>query len=145
MVARSIQPELFEVRSDGSCVLVGGYCASSGRYHFPLQDCCPYTGATDIERVELSTTGSLWGWTAVTAAPPGYDGPVPYGFGVVELAGQGLRVITRLSEADPSALTFGDAMTLVVEIVGADDDGDVVSWAFAKPDARMTDPQMADR
>ena len=23
-------------------------------------------------------------WTAVTTAPPGYEGPVPYGFGVVE-------------------------------------------------------------
>lgn len=139
MVARSIQPELFEVRADGSCVLVGGYCASSGLHHFPQQDCCPYTGATDIERVELSTSGSLWGWTAVTAAPPGYDGPVPYGFGVVELAEEGLRVITRLSESDPSALAFGEAMTLVAAVVGADDDGDLLAWSFAKADARKGD------
>ena len=52
---------------DGTIDLVGGYSPTSGRYHFPLLDTCPYTGATDIERVALSRAGTLWAWTAVTA------------------------------------------------------------------------------
>jgi uncharacterized OB-fold protein len=84
---------------------------------------CPYTGADDVEPAELPTTGRLWAWTAVTAAPPGYEGPVPYGFGVVELDGIGLRLVTRLTEPDPAALHEGQAMQFV------EDDG--VSWAFA--------------
>ncbi len=128
---RSIQPGVFELCDDGSCVLVGGYSPTSARYHFPLQPVCPYSGATDVERVELSREGTLWGWTAVTAAPPGYDGPVPYGFGVVELTHEQLRVVTRLTESDPSALEFGAAMRLVPDVVGRDDDGtDVAVWAF---------------
>jgi uncharacterized OB-fold protein len=128
---RSIQPDVFELRDDGTGALIGGYSPTSGRHHFPLQDCCPYTGATDVERVELSTTGALWGWTAVTAAPPGYTGPVPYGFGVVELDREHLRVVTRLVEADPAALTFGMPMELVTDVVARDDDGnEVVTWAF---------------
>jgi uncharacterized OB-fold protein len=128
---RSIQPDVFALRDDGSCVLLGGYSATSGLYHFPLQTVCPYTGAADVAPVELSGEGTLCGWTAVTAAPPGYDGPVPYGFGVVELTRERLRVITRLTEADPSALASGDAMRLVADGVAHDDDGtEVVVWAF---------------
>jgi uncharacterized OB-fold protein len=67
----------------------------------------------------------LWAWTAVTAAPPGYTGDVPYGFGVVELP-EGLRVITRLTESDVDALSFGQAMRLTT--VPLHDD--VVTYAF---------------
>jgi uncharacterized OB-fold protein len=128
---RSIEPDVFALSDDGSSVLVGGYSATSGLYHFPRQPVCPYTGAADVMPVELSGEGTLWGWTAVTAAPPGYDGDVPYGFGVVELTQERLRVITRLTEADPSALAFGDAMRLVADVVARDDDGtEIVVWAF---------------
>jgi hypothetical protein len=63
----------------------------------------------------------------VTAAPPGYAGPVPYGFGVVELVHEQLRVITRLCESDPGRLEFGQPLTLVADELP---DG-VMTWAFA--------------
>jgi uncharacterized OB-fold protein len=74
----------------------------------------------------------LWAWTAVTAAPPGYRGTVPFGFGVVELDDK-VRVITRLTESDPRALEFGQPMRLVLDVVDHDDDDDVdvAMWAFA--------------
>ena len=56
--------------------------------------------------MELSRQGTLWAWTAVTAPPPGYQGEVPFGIGVVELP-EGVRVITRLTESDPGALAEG--------------------------------------
>jgi len=118
---------LFEVGDDGAISLIGGYSPTSRKYHFPLLDTCPYSGARDVHRVELSREGTLWAWTAVTAAPPGYDGPVPYGFGVVELAAEQLRVITRLRESDPSALRFGQTMMLVPDELP----GGAVTWAFA--------------
>ena len=123
----AIAAGLFELHDDGTIALVGGYSPTSGRYHFPLLDTCPYSGVTDIETVTLSTDATLWLWTAVTAAPPGYTGPVPYGFGVVELGREQLRVITRLRESDPTRLEFGRPMTLVAEELP---DG-VVTWAFA--------------
>jgi uncharacterized OB-fold protein len=87
---------------------------------------CPYRGADDVERVLLSRDATLWAWTAVTAAPPGYEGPVPYGFGIVELTRERLRIVTRLTEPDPSRLAFGQPMTLVADELP---DG-VVTWAF---------------
>ena len=80
--------------------------------------------------VELSSDATLWLWTAVTAAPPGYTGPVPFGFGVVELTRERLRVITRLTEPDPAQLTFGQPMRLVADTLPSEE-GDVVTWAFA--------------
>jgi uncharacterized OB-fold protein len=123
----AIHDGLFEVDDDGAVALIGGYSATSGQFHFPLLDTCPYSGATDVERVLLSRDATLWAWTAVTAAPPGYEGTVPYGFGVVELVRERLRVITRLREADPARLSFGQLMTLVTD----DLPEGKVTWAFA--------------
>jgi uncharacterized OB-fold protein len=127
---RPIADGLFELAGDGSIALVGGYSPTSDRYHFPRLDTCPYTGATDIETVKLSTDATLWLWTAVTAAPPGYTGPVPFGFGVVELEREHLRVITRLTEPDPAQLTAGQPMRLVAETLPLEEETPVVTWAF---------------
>jgi uncharacterized protein len=130
VAARAISSGLFELRDDGTITLVGGYSPTSKRFHFPLLATCPYSGATDVETVELSSEATLWAWTAVTAPPPGYAGPVPFGFGVVELVHEQLRVITRLTESDPANLTFGQTMQLTADTLPGEDGEPVVTWAF---------------
>lgn len=121
---------LFDETPDGPR-LRGTRCRACSLHHFPASDACPFCGSGDVKAVGLSRTGTLWGWTSVATAPPGYDGPVPFGFGVVELP-EGLRIITRLEEPDPSRLGLGQAMTLVLAEVGATDDGDpIVTYSFA--------------
>ena len=110
--------------------LLGSRCGSCGGHHFPRHETCPYCSADDVEPIELSTTGTLWSWTAVTAPPPGYHGTVPFGFGVVELS-EGIRVITRITESDPTALRQGQPMTLVVApLLVAEDGTEIVTYAF---------------
>ena len=65
----------------------------------------------------------------MTAAPPGYGGEVPFGFGVVELP-EGVRVVTRLTEADPSLLRFGQPMQLEVVPLHESEGDAVVTYAF---------------
>ena len=91
--------------------LLGSRCTVCGNVLFPRVDGCTYCSADDPEPVELAGPGTLWSWTAVTAPPPGYQGEVPFGVGVVELP-EGVRVITRLTESDPAALSAGQAMEL---------------------------------
>jgi uncharacterized OB-fold protein len=126
MATRPVQEGLFTDRH-----LVGGRCGACGRYHFPAAETCPYCGADDdIARVELSETGTLWGWTAVTAAPPGYRGEVPFGFGVVELP-EGIRVISRVEEGDPARVSFGMPVHFALTPLRTDDDGtQVMSYTF---------------
>lgn len=83
----------------------------------------------DPDPIELSPTGRLWGWTEVTAAPPGYLGEIPFGFGVVELP-DGLRVVTRLT-APVDTYEFGQPMQLrFVELPGAEGGDPVTTWEF---------------
>jgi uncharacterized OB-fold protein len=111
--------------------LLGGKCHTCAEHHFPRHDICPYCASDDTEGAELSTRGRLWAWTAVTHPPPGYKGDVPYGFGVVELP-EGLRVVTRLTQADPRLLHADQPMHLVIEPLHLDAEGrNVVAYAFA--------------
>ena len=124
----AVREGLFVVGDDP--VLVGGRCRECEKVCFPLQETCPYCSCEPVVQIELSRSGALWAWTAVTSAPPGYEGPVPYGFGVVELP-EGVRVITRLTEPDPSKLELGQAMELVLEPLTVDGDRTVLTYAFA--------------
>ena len=111
--------------------LLGSRCANCGSTLFPRVDSCTYCATEDPAPVELSTTGTLWSCTTVTAPPPGYEGEVPFGIGIVELP-EGVRVITRLTESDPAALYAGQVMECRVVRLHADQEGnDVVTYAFA--------------
>jgi uncharacterized OB-fold protein len=96
---------------------------------------CPFTGADDVEPVDLPRTGRIWLWTEVTAPPPGYGGPVPYGLGVVELDGDPLlRVVARLSGAPAGGWSEGTPVRLVAETVPGPDGEPASTWAFAPTD-----------
>jgi len=94
--------------------LLGGWSPSSGLRHFPRAVVCPFTGADDVEEVVL--------------APPGYFGPVPYGFGVVELDGSPpLRIVTRLQGDD---IHPGARVVLAAEEVPDADGNPLATWVF---------------
>jgi len=136
---RPVHDGLFGEDERGNPFLLGGRCDACDRVQFPMASTCPACGAATITEVRLSDHGTLWGWTAVTAPPPGYLGDVPFGFGVVELP-EGLRVITLLGEADPTQLSFGMPMKLVITDLGPDPDSEgeiVTTYLFAPELARM--------
>src|SRR3954451_10567250 len=107
--------------ADPEAHLIGGKCQTCGRHQFPRSSLCPYCGGDDVAEALLSPTGTLWAWTAVTAAPPGHGGELPYGFAVVELP-EGLRVITRLTESDPGKLRFGQAVSFELVLLHKNDE-----------------------
>jgi uncharacterized protein len=111
--------------------LLGSRCPDCSRWQFPVSPDCPYCSGEHCEEQRLSDTATLWLFTGVRNRPPGYLGEVPFGFGVVELP-EGLRLITRLTEADPAALRPGMAMRLVIVPLHLDEAGrEVVTYAFA--------------
>jgi uncharacterized OB-fold protein len=125
-----VRAGLFE-EHDGDVSLLGVRCRRCGHYQFPASTTCSACSADDVEPVRLSSAGTLWGWTTVHTAPPGYEGPVPFGFGVVELP-EGLRVITRIEATDVDTLRFGLPMRATVAALHDNGDGDtVVTYTFA--------------
>jgi len=124
---RPIDPAVLRIDDDG-ITLLGGWSPSSGLRHFPPSPVCPFTGADDIEPVDLPRTGTVWLHTTVTVAPPGYSGPVPYGLGIVELDGDPqLRVVTRLRG---EGVARGVAVSLEGEELPGPDGEPSVTWVF---------------
>jgi uncharacterized OB-fold protein len=127
--ARPIQPGLFVTEADGPRLLAGE-CAACGALHFPAGTVCPYCAADGCREARVGPAGRLWLYTVVTSRPPGYRGDVPYGFGIVDLAGR-LRVVSRLTEARLDRLRPDLPVRLVVEPLFTDDDGrTVLAYAF---------------
>jgi len=98
-----------------------------------------FPARADEERVLLSPTGALWGFTTQQYRPPSppYDGHddagtfVPYGIGYVELPGE-LLVQTRITETDPDRLQIGQEMELrIVPYTTRPDGTQVLTYAFA--------------
>lgn len=126
---RPIAPDLFTA-THGDPRLRAAVCEACRRLHFPASDSCPYCGNERCTERLVGAAARLFLHTAIATRPPGYRGSVPYGFGVVELA-EGLRVVTRLTEADPARLRPGQAMRLVIEPLHDEDGTTVVSYAYA--------------
>jgi len=121
--------------------LICSRCTSCQIVTFPVQASCPRCASTKMEAHLLARRGRLWAWTTQEFPPPSppYAGPtgdafVPFGVGYVELGGE-VRVETRLTVADPEALTEGMEMELVLVPFRADEDGDeVMTFAFRPAD-----------
>jgi uncharacterized OB-fold protein len=90
--------------------LLAGRCGACGTLRFPAADVCPACQATGCEPVPLSRTGTVFTFTVVHAAPPGYLGETPYAYGVVELP-EGLRVTATLLAHELERISIGDACT----------------------------------
>lgn len=124
---RPIDPSVLRVDEDG-VTLLGGRSASSGLRHFPRAPVCPFTGADDVEPLDLPRTGTVWLQTEVALSPPGYEGPVPYRLGIVELDGDPLlRVVSRVSGDD---LSPGTRVQLDGEELPGPDGEPVLTWVF---------------
>jgi uncharacterized OB-fold protein len=129
----SIAPTVLRVDDDGTATLLGGWSPTSGLRHFPRAPVCPYSGADDVEPVDLPRTGRLWLWTEVRAAPGGYAGPVPYGLGIVELDGEPLlRVVGRLAAAPEGGWSQGTPVRLVAEVLVGPDGEAATTWTFER-------------
>jgi uncharacterized OB-fold protein len=127
MAPEPIDTSVLRMDEDG-VTLLGGWSASSGLRHFPPSPVCPFTGADDVEPVDLPRTGTVWLHTTVTVAPPGYSGPVPYGLGIVELDGDPmLRVVTRLRG---ESLVRGAPVRLGADEVPGPDGEPAITWVF---------------
>jgi uncharacterized protein len=133
----AIHPRLFTMPDDPRGPhLLASRCAACGRHQFPAAPTCPFCCSDDCGVVTVGAKGRLYLHTVVTTAPPGYLGPVPYGFGVVELP-EGLRVVSRLT-ADPlDRLRPNLEMRLEIAPLHRDASGDdVLSFAYAPGEPR---------
>lgn len=111
--------------------LIGTRCAEcETRFFPPERTLCrnPACRSTSLDEVELSRRGAVWSFSVNHYAAPapyvGTDPFEPYTVVAVELAEERMVVLGQLAaQADPSSLSIGDPVELVVEPLFTDDDG----------------------
>ena len=137
VAAVAIHPGLFTMPDDPRGPhLLASRCSACGRHQFPASATCPFCCGDRCEVVTVGARGRLYLHTVVTTAPPGYRGPVPYGFGVVELP-EGLRVVSRLTADRLDRLRPDLPVRLEIAPLHRDDAGDeVLSFAYALEEPR---------
>lgn len=80
----------------------------------------PGTLEDDLEWVEASGYGTLYSFSVVHRTPNAeFADDVPYVLGLVDLD-EGVRLTTRIVDADPEALTIGTRVEVVLRPVGDD-------------------------
>ena len=110
--------------------LIGSRCAACHELRFPATGLCSACQSTRVERVPLSTRGTVYTFTIVRNRPPGYAGEVPYAFGFVDLP-DGIRVISTLAADDLSSLSIGDVVEFELFALETAD-GDVESYRYRR-------------
>jgi uncharacterized OB-fold protein len=117
-------------KSDSGVTLFGGHCRQCEQRFFPEKSICPNCGSEKhVERVDLANVGTLYSYTVVHVAPPGFV--TPYLVGFVDLE-DGVRVFGQIEE--PSAtLTIGESMSTISGVIFTRPDGvQVESFKFRR-------------
>jgi uncharacterized OB-fold protein len=122
----------------GGPELMGSRCRACGELFFPRAAGCTRCCGSELECHVLGSSGTLWSWTVQAFLPkPPYDSGEteatfrPYGVGYVQMP-EGIKVESRLTEADPRQLRIGMPMRLVLLPYRKLADGaDVLTFAFA--------------
>ena len=85
-------------RRAGDCVeLLAARCTACGTRHLPKPVCCAACHGREFAWEALSATGSLYAYTVIHAAPPGYA--QPYAVAYVDFP-EGVRVFGHLALGD---------------------------------------------
>jgi len=107
--------------------LIGGRCTACASLRFPKGRVCAECQG-EMFATELSASGTIYTFTIVRSAPPGYRGAVPYALGVVELA-EGIRVATTITADALDAVEIGQTAELEPLTLGEGDEA-FTSFAF---------------
>ena len=130
------------VDDTGAAHLLGSKCPTCGTYVFPPRpDNCPNPGCTadELDRVPLSTRGTLWSYTENRYQPPPpypqSDPFEPFAVAAVQLADEGIIVLGKVVEGTLAEdLKVGMEMELTTMPLYTDDDGvqhSVYAWKVA--------------
>jgi len=110
--------------------LLAGRCEACGELRFPAAEICAACGGDRTRAVALAAEGTLYTFSIVRMAPPGYGGDVPYAVGVVELP-DGIRVTATILADDLAALAVEDPVSFeLLTVPGAD--GPQLSFAYRR-------------
>jgi uncharacterized OB-fold protein len=132
-----VKKGLWLKKEDGTPRLLTSKCQNCGEITFPSTTICPNCQSKELVILEVGPKAKVYSVTVVLQQPPAwYKGIVPYALGYVELP-EGIRVETLFTGCEPDDLEIGMDVTLVIEELFVDEEGNrIIAYKF-KP---ITDP-----
>lgn len=121
---------IFEAGPEGEPRLKALRCASCSRTHFPPPaPVCPGCFSEDLEEITLSTEGTVYSFTEVHTAPPGFQ--PPYVLAYVDLP-EGVRLLGQV-DGGANGIAVGLPVRMTTGTVRTDDDGtEWIGYRFRK-------------
>jgi len=126
-----VMSRVLKLTGDGSDgVLLGVKCQSCSEYVFGTPTFCPKCMSPDLKAVELSKRGILRTFTVIWAPPPGWQGPVPYILGAVELP-EGPDILSEVVDCPRESVKIGMPMELTLRVGGKDkEDNEIMVYKW---------------
>lgn len=87
-------------------------CRSCERHVFYPRSVCPWCMSAHLDWVDSSGHGTIYSYTVVHRAPPGFA-DAPYVVALVELA-EGPRMMTRVIDVEPGSVEIGQKVELEI-------------------------------
>jgi hypothetical protein len=122
-----------QLMTEDATALLGARCRGCGELSFPVRLFCALCGERDPQPEALATLGTVYSYTVVHFAPPGYLDAVPYAVGIVELP-ERIRVTATLIANPLTRLKIGAAVRFRPVRVRTDDD-EQLSFAYSLENA----------
>ena len=116
---------------DGHPRLIGSKCSRCGKKLFPKRIICPHCFCDEkMEVVLLGPRGKIYAFTTVRIPPPlGFE--IPYSYGYVDLVEDDIRIPTMFAGSGPGQLRIGMDVTLVVDKLRMDKEGnEIIGYKF---------------
>jgi len=105
--------------------LLGSGCTTCGEKHFPQRSICPNCSTRHLNKIFLSSYGTILTYTIVRQTSPLWKGPVPYIIAVVRLD-DGVEITSHLIECNLEKVTIGLRVRVVPGKLRETDDGEEI-------------------
>jgi uncharacterized OB-fold protein len=129
-LSRPVRPGILSIpkHAGDRPALLASRCGSCGAVTFPPEDVCPGCYRSDtIREVRLSSEGTLYSYTVIRSAPPGFT--APYAVGYVDLP-EGIRLFSQILTDRFEDLRIGMPLALVVGPLRRTNDVDIIGYKF---------------
>jgi uncharacterized OB-fold protein len=117
------------IPSNGVPCLIGSQCSKCGQTFFPKRVRCPDCQELgNLQEISLSRKGTLYSYTIVRQAPPGFQ--PPYATALIDLP-EGVRLFAQLTTANPAEIQMDGPVELTFGPIAVNKDGtEVISYKF---------------
>jgi uncharacterized OB-fold protein len=112
--------------------LIGSRCKACGEVFCPKRLICAHCYEQDAEEISLSGKGKLYTYTIIRAPVLGYQGPIPFVVGQIELP-EGLTIQSILTGCEPERLEIGMPMEITLGKLEEDEAGNEIVTYMFKP------------